>query len=323
MVDFVKYWCNQTEIKVGKMLAWIGISRSKFYDWQRRYGRANEHNGLVPRDYWITDEEKKKIIKYFFDNPLNGYRRLAFMMIDADVVFVSPTTVYNVLKKEGLLGKRAFKESKKGTGFNQPDAAHRHWHIDVSYVNIVGTFYYLCSILDGYSRYIVHWQLRESMKEAEIELIIEQARERFPKAKPRVITDNGPQFVAKDFKEYIRLCGMTHVRTSPYYPQSNGKIERWHRELKQECIRPTNITSYKEAVLALSSFVDDYNCVRLHSAIGYIAPIDKLEGREQQIFKARDHKLSLAREIRKKKRLRQSSGQKVGGAKVDMDNYVA
>jgi len=101
------------------------------------------------------------------------------------------------------------------------------------YINISGTFYYLCSILDGCSRYIVNWDLRESMTEAEIEIILERAKELHPEARPRIISDNGPQFIAKDFKEFIRVSGMTHVRTSPYYPQSNGKIERWHKSLKE------------------------------------------------------------------------------------------
>src|SRR6266699_1347908 len=91
---------------------------------------------------------------------------------------------------------------------------------------------------DGYSRYLLHWEIRESMTEAEVEIILQRAREQFPQAAPRVISDNGPQFIARDFKEFIRLCGMTHVRTSPFYPQSNGKIERWHQSLKGECVRP-------------------------------------------------------------------------------------
>src|SRR2546427_7096392 len=108
------------------------------------------------------------------------------------------------------------------------------WSSDVcsSDLNVSGTFYYLCSILDGYSRLIVHWDLRESMTEAEIEVILQRAREKYPEAKPRIISDNGPQFIARDFKEFIRIAGMTHVRTSPYYPQSNGKLERWHKSLK-------------------------------------------------------------------------------------------
>jgi transposase InsO family protein len=122
------------------------------------------------------------------------------------------------------LSKWNSKPSKKSAGFEQPLAAHQHWHIDVSYINISGTFYYLCSILDGYSRYIVNWDLRESMTEADIEIILERAKELHPEVKPRIISDNGPQFIAKDFKEFIWVSGMTHVRTSPYYAQSNGKI---------------------------------------------------------------------------------------------------
>jgi transposase InsO family protein len=110
-------------------------------------------------------------------NPLEGYRRLTFMMLDADIVAVSPTSVWRVLGQTGLLSKWNGKPSKKGTGFEQPLAAHQHWHIDVSYINISGTFYYLCSILDGYSRYIVNWDLRESMTEADIEIILERAKE--------------------------------------------------------------------------------------------------------------------------------------------------
>ena len=95
--------------------------------------------------------------------------------------------------------------------------------MDVSYINLSGTFYYLCSVLDGYSRLIVAWDIKESMKTEDIEIVLQKAREKYPKANPRIISDNGPQFIAKEFKEFIRISGMTHVRTSPYYPQSNGK----------------------------------------------------------------------------------------------------
>ena len=119
------------------------------------------------------------------------------------------------------------------------------------------------------------------MTEAEVETIIQRARERFPDARPRIISDNGPQFIAKDFKEFIRICGMTHVRTSPYYPQSNGKIERWHKTLKGECIRVKTPLSLEDARRIVADFVAHYNDVRLHSAIGYVTPADKLAGREQ------------------------------------------
>src|SRR6516164_3085848 len=238
IVDFVRRWSEKTEISAGRFIRWLDITASKFYGWRERYGRVNEHNGWIPRDFWLEDWEKQAIIAFHLKNPLEGYRRLAFMMLDADIVAVSPASVWRVLNRAGLLRKWNGKPSKKGTGFEQQPQAHQHWHIDVSYLNVCATFYYLCSVLDGYSRFLVHWDLRESLTEADIEIILERAKEQYPGVKPRIISDNGPQFIAKDFKEFIRISGMTHVRTSPYYPQSNGKIERWHKSLKGESIRP-------------------------------------------------------------------------------------
>jgi putative transposase len=275
------------------------LGTSKFHDWKHRYGRVNEHNALVPRDWWLEDWEKRAILDYHDRHPLEGYRRLTFMMLDDDVVAVSPASVYRVLKQAGRLDSRWFSPSKKGTGFVQPLVPHEHWHVDVSYINVAGTFYYLTSVLDGCSRYIVHWELRESMTERDIETIIQRALERHPEKKPRIITDNGPQFIARDFKEFIRLTGMTHVRTSPYYPQSNGKLERWHGSLKRECVRPSTASSLGEAERRISSYVDHYNNVRLHSALGYVTPADKLMGLEKEIFDERDRKLEEARERRR------------------------
>ena len=278
-----------------RLLAWIGLGTSKFHTWKERYGKVNEHNGQVPRDWWLEDWEKVAILDFHDRHPLNGYRCLAFMMLDEDVVAVSPSSVYRVLKQAGRLDRRNVAPSKKGTGFVQPLMAHGHWHVDISYVNLAGTFYYLCSVLDGYSRYIVHWELRETMKEAEVETVVQRGLEKFPGVTPRIISDNGPQFIARDFKEFVRLTGMTHVRTSPYYPQSNGKLERWHGSLKRECIRPACPENVDEARRRVTAFVDEYNHVRLHSALGYITPADKLNGLEEIIFAERDRKLEEAR----------------------------
>lgn len=285
------------------LIGWLGITASKYYNWQNRYGKANEHNALIPRDFWLTEEEKQAIIDFYKDNPLEGYRRLTFMMLDQDIVAVSPSSVYRVLSAAELLRRWNGKTSKKGNGFAQPLQPHDHWHIDISYINLCGTFYYLCTLLDGCSRYIVHWELREAMTEKDVEIILQRAREKFPKATPQIISDNGPQFIAKDFKEYIRIAGMTHVRTSPYYPQSNGKLERYHKTIKNECIRPKVALSLEEARMQISKYIRYYNEERLHSAIGYVAPKAKLEGREKQIFTERDQKLEAAREARKQKRL--------------------
>ena len=261
-------------------------------------------------------EEREAIGVYYGEHLGNGYRRLSYMMLDEDVAAVSPATVYRVLKALGLL--RRFPVStvgwRKGQGFTQPLKVHEHWHIDISYINICGTFDYLFTILDGYSRYVINWGIGETMTEADVELIIEQAKEEYPKAKPRIISDNGPQFIAKDFKEYIKLSGMTQVRTSPYYPQSNGKIERWHQSLKSESIRQRVPLSLDDAKRIIGSYIEEYNERRLHSAIGYVTPSAKLEGKDVQIWQERKKKLKKARDKRAEKQqtLREEGKVKIG-----------
>ncbi len=302
-MDYVNRWTRRAELPVKRLLGWLGLAASKFYQWRDRYGKANEHNGRVPRDWWLENWEKQAILDYHDRHPLEGYRRLTFMMLDNDIVAVSPSSTYRVLKAAGRLDRRPWAPSKKGTGFVQPDGPHQHWHVDISYLNLAGTFYFLISVLDGYSRYIVHWEIRESMTELDTQIVVQRALEKVPGEKPRIISDNGPQFVARDFKDFIRLMGLSHVRTSPYYPQSNGKLERWHGTIKQECIRPAAPESLQQALRLVAAYVDAYNYQRLHAALGYITPADKLNGRADVICAQRDRKLKEARLRRRQTRL--------------------
>ena len=283
VVDFVKRFSARTELSVRWVLARMSLAPTQFYRWTGRYGSVNRHNGQIPRDHWLLPEERQAIVAYYHQYAPEGYRRISFMMLDADVVAVSPSTVYRVLKAEGLIDRWNRKVSKKGTGFHQPLRPHEHWHIDISYINLAGTFYYLCSILDGASRFIVHWELKERMTEADVELVIQRAREQYPDEHPRIISDNGPQFIARDFKDFIREAGMTHVRTSPYYPQS-----------------------LEEALRLMERFVEYYNFRRLHSAIGYVAPAAVLAGRAEAIWATRDRKLEAAR-CRRQRRWKEES----------------
>jgi putative transposase len=306
VVDYVRRWSDRTELSAKRLVQWIGLGMSKYYDWKQRYGQVNEHHRLVPRDHWLEAWEREAILAFHAQHPREGYRRLTYMLMDADLVAASPATVYRVLKQAGCFQRWNRTESRKGQGFQQPLAPHEHWHIDISYVNVCGTFYYLISVLDGCSRYVVHWELRESMKEADVEIVLQRAREAFPGTTPRIISDNGPQFVARDFKEFIRMSGMTHVRTSPYYPQSNGKVERWQGTLKRDCLRPGVPLSIEEARRLVAQFVEHYNHTRLHSALGYVTPADRLAARQQAIFAARDQKLAAARERRAARRREQA-----------------
>jgi putative transposase len=195
-VDYVHYWADRSQVGKGRIVKWIGLGSSKFYNWQQRYGKATEHNARIPRDHWLEAWERKAIIRGFHAHPDDGYRRLTYLLMDANTVAVSPSTTYRVLKSAGLLQRWNTSNSRKGKGFQQPAQPHEHWHIDISHINICGTFYYLCSILDGASRYLVHWELRESMRESDVEVVLQRAREKFPAATPRIISDNGPQGVA-------------------------------------------------------------------------------------------------------------------------------
>ncbi len=199
MVDCIHYWVARSELPTSRFLTWLGLARNKFAAWHTRYGKAHEHNAWIPRDFWLQDREKQAIIAFYHAHPLEGYRRLSFMMLDADVVAVSPSSVYRVLKQAGLLQSRSRKPSEKGTGFHQPEAPHQHWHVDIAYLNVGGTFVFLCSVLDGFSRFIVHWEVRPQMTEADVEIILQRAREAFPDTHPGIISDNGPRFIAREF----------------------------------------------------------------------------------------------------------------------------
>src|SRR6185436_4544740 len=136
------------------------------------FGKVNEHNARIPRDHWLTDAEQQAILDFHAQYPLEGYRRLTFMMLDRDLVACSPTSVYRVLHRAGVL-RRWAKPTRKGTGFGQPLQPHQHWHIDFSFVRVAGDLYFLCAIIDGASRYVVHWEIRPTMKELDAETVLQ------------------------------------------------------------------------------------------------------------------------------------------------------
>lgn len=132
IVEFVAHYSEKTDMVVSRLIEHIGVGRDRFYLWRRRYGHDNYHNASLPRNFWLEDWERQRIIAYYLDHPREGYRRLTYRMLDADIVAVSPSSTYRVLKNAGLIGPSNNKESKKGTGFKQPSRPHKHWNIDVS-----------------------------------------------------------------------------------------------------------------------------------------------------------------------------------------------
>jgi len=293
-----------TGMPTRNLLFYAGLSVGKFYDWHKRYGVPNQSQQQVPKAHWLLDWEKSMIIAYYRQHEYEGegYRRLCYRMIDEDVVYASPSSVYRVLKEANLLNK--FKpcpeSNQKGRGYVQPTRAHQEWHLDISYVNVLGTFLFLIAIIDGYSRYIVAYDLRASMQEADVEIVLQRAHEKYPNEQPRVISDRGSQFISKEFNAYIRNVGLTHTLISVGYPQSNGKLERFFGTAKRECIRRNSFLSIEDARKIIDQFIEYYNNKRLHSAIDYVAPLDILLGRKDEILKRRDEKLKKAREDRVK-----------------------
>ena len=299
VVEFINVITPKIDVKTKELLSLIGINSSKYYSWVGRKGKTNNHNGKIPRKHWCLDWEREAIINYAKAHSGEGYRRLTYMMMDEDKVAVSPSTTYRILKATGLLNRwNKVKKSDKGGGFVQPTAVHQHWHTDIKYVNYHGTFLFLISVIDGYSRYIVHHELRQNMQEFDIEITIQRALEKHPGCKPRIISDNGPQFISKDFAEYLKFVGLQHIRTSIAYPQSNGKIERYHRTIHQECLMKTSLVNLVDARKQIASYIDYYNAKRLHSSLFYLKPEDFLLDRIEEKLNLREKKLKEARKNR-------------------------
>jgi putative transposase len=174
--------------------------------------------------------------------------------------------------------------------------------MDIKYVNFKGTFLFFIGIIDGYSRYIVHHELRHFMSEYDVELTLQRALEKFPGERPRVISDNGPQFISKDFTEFLRVHSLQQVRTSVAYPQSNGKMEVYMRTLNQECLLKSSFLNFQDAQEQIARFVEYYNNVRLHSSLGYLTPKEYLNGNVKERYQERQRKLEDARDNRRKAR---------------------
>jgi transposase InsO family protein len=317
-VTFVEKLSRSSSLRRGDLLGRIGIGVSKYYTWKERQGQANRHNGKIPKGHWLRPEERQAIVDFAQEQRRtgvlhlrDGYRRIAYAGIDAGAFAVSPATVYTVLKAEGLLlGKNGTGSTSKGKGFTQPTRPHQHWHTDIKYLSYKGRKFFFISAIDGYSRCILHHEVRQQMTVADVEIVLQRAKEKYPQARAQVISDNGGQYVSQDFATFIRLAQMTHARTSPSYPQSNGKIERFHRTLEEECLQVQSMISFDDLCHQIQTFVEHYNTKRLHSAIGYLPPMEVLMGRAEELLQKREQKMIAALEERKAYWLEQREAKK-------------
>jgi len=302
VVKHITYLSFRSSIPVKKLLPYIGLCRVKFYKWVKRAGVPNRHNGKIPKTHWLTPAEIKTIEdfarEHYAENDYflkDGYRRIAYKMLDLNIAAVHPSSVYRILKKAGLLNKwNTNKRNLKGGGFKQPDYSHNHWHVDIKYLNFNGTFLFLISVLDGYSRYVLHHEVRHTMNEYDVQFTVQKAKEKFPLAKPRIISDNGPQFISKEFKQFIKDAEFTHVKTSINNPKANGKIERYHRTINEECLRIKSPVSFDDFKIYIEDYIIFYNTKRLHASINYLTPEDYLLGRKEERLTERELKLEKA-----------------------------
>jgi len=283
-----------TGIAILTLAIYAGVSRRTYREWQNRKDEENKHNGHIPREHWTTPEEEAAIIGYCGERMELGYRTLCWQMVDGDIAAVSPATVYNVLKRGGLTKKWAELGEDAKKGFEQPKAVHEQWHADYSYVRICGNFYYFVSVMDGYSRKILTCGLYPSMEGLWAELELSKAKELYPFARPRIITDNGSQFISKDFRELAALLEIEHTLTSPGHPQSNGKLERFHRTFKCEHVRQSAYLSYEDAKKRMEKWINYYNEYRLHAALFYLPPEDVFQGLKEKRLAERRNKMHTA-----------------------------
>lgn len=298
IVHYIEKMVALTAFSRLELMKLIDVRAGRYYEWKKRLGKFNQHNGKIPKSHWVLPQEREAILEYCKDKLEEGYRRLTYMMLDEDIAAVSPSSTYRILKEGQLLNRWSRSQASEKPGFTQPLYVHQHWHVDISYINILGSIFFLITVLDGKSRYVVAHDLRTHMGEYDVQLVIEQAKERFPAARPRIISDNGPQFVSKDFKEFMRLSGFKHIRTRPYYPQSNGKMERFYGTIKSEEIRRRSYISLADARQRIAEYINHYNTKRLNSAIYFLTPEDVLMDRVEEKLHARQQKLDEAKKRR-------------------------
>jgi transposase InsO family protein len=274
-------------------LAVLGLPRSTYFSWSRMRGKSVRPAGKIPKSHVITPDERRAVLAFARAHPRNGYKRLSYMMNDAGVAAVRPSTVLNILHEEQLIGPWATPSTTAHKiGFDQPTRPHEQWHTDIAYLNILGTQYFFISVLDGFSRAIIHHDVRIRMETTDVEIVLQRALETIPHdiPRPRLISDNGSQYISAQFKNFLRETGCAHSKARVRHPQSNGKIERFHKSIKTECIRATALGHYEEACRVIADYVQYYNNIRLHSAIHYLTPNDLLKGHDHIAHKLAQRK---------------------------------
>lgn len=275
------------------------LPRAVYYAWRQRAATATltDRAPRPPRTAQLLPREREAIVQYAAAHPGIGYRRLAWQMVDANVVATSPSAVYDVLRAAGTLYRPPREDStlRRPPAATQPD---QRWHIDVLYLWVLGRWYFLVTVIDAYSRYIVTGALCWKLTGEAMALVLRDALDRTPGATPEVVSDNGSEFVNRDFLTVLKAESLHQIRTRLHHPQSNGTVERYHRTFREEGWRHHQPADYPAAQALIARWVETYNTVRLHSALGYVPPLTYYRGDPEACFSERRQKLQTARSRR-------------------------
>ena len=288
----------RTRWKRAEVMRRLGISSSQISRWRRE----KTFRACLSYPFRVLDAEVERVIAYRMSSEENrelGYRKLTWKMVDEDIVYLSESSIYRILRVFKLLG-RIFKENDGALKEyeNKPKHVHHHWHTDIAYVILRGIHYYLIFMLDGFSRFLLHWELMTDMSAMSVEIFTQKTIDKYPEARPMVIHDNGSQFISHEFKRILFENNCTDVPTRMKHPETNGKAERFVGLVRREALRPNSPSYYGEGVKVIEKYVDEYNNKRYHAGIGYLKPVDVFYGRGPAILAERREKLRQARQAR-------------------------
>ena len=292
---------EQSHLPAKWMLDRLGIPRTIFYRWYDRYQtggpEALEDRSPKPSHVWnrIPDEVRDRVVELALDESELSPRELAVRFTDTNEYFVSESSVYRLLKAMDLITSPAFIVIKAANEFkDKTTAINQLWQTDFTYLKVIGWgWFYLSTILDDYSRYIIAWKLCTNMKTGDVTDTLELALQASGCGKvnvvhkPRLLSDNGSSYISGDLAEWLDDKGMDHVRGAPYHPQTQGKIERWHQTLKNRILLENYFFS-EDLKAQIEAFVDHCNHHRYHESINNLTPADVYFGRGQAILKQRE-----------------------------------
>jgi len=271
----------------------LGISKSSYYRWRRGDG-LESHSGDRGRPWnQITPEEDDKILAVAWESPELSSRQLAAWITDNESFAVSESTVYRILRREGLVKPQETQLTAAKEYHTKTTRPHQMWATDASYFRVVGWgYYYLVTVMDDYSRFILAWKLQKDMSANSLIEVVQEAVDATGMTdvpvedRTKLLSDNGAGYVSRSFRDYLQLVGIGHILAAPFHPQTNGKLERYHQTIKRE----VNQVPYEfpgQLERAIADFVEYYNFHRYHKALGNVTPADVLHGRREQILQHR------------------------------------